>query len=287
MTEPTLRSIEANGLTFSYLELGTGPLVLCIHGFPDTAHTWSHLMPTLAEQGYRVVAPFTRGYPPTAIPADGDYSALQLGTDVADLITALGEEQAIVIGHDWGALATYVAASLHPERIRKMVTVAIPHPRTLRASLKVMWKSRHFLTFQARRLARWQLSRNQSAYVDDIVKRWSPTWAFGPEETQHVKVAYAKPGAVDAALGYYWSFAASRSDSRVQKLLGNKTTVPTLCVVGADDGALELSAMSYTPRAFEGPYEYEIMAGAGHFLHREKPEEFARLVVDFVGAANG
>src|SRR5258708_7936876 len=131
---PTL-TIAANGLTFSCLADGPddGPLVLLVHGFPDTAHTWSDVLPRLASQGFRAVAPFMRGYYPTTIPADGDYAVLTLGRDVLALIEAHGRTQAIVIGHDWGAYASYAAANLAPERVSKLVTVALPHPRSVRA----------------------------------------------------------------------------------------------------------------------------------------------------------
>src|SRR5580698_9273016 len=102
--------VEANGLRFAYLEEGSGPLVLLVHGFPDTPHTWDAVRPAVAALGYRVVTPFTRGYYPTAIPADGAYDSDTLGRDVLALIPALGETRAIAVGHDWGASAVYSAA---------------------------------------------------------------------------------------------------------------------------------------------------------------------------------
>src|SRR4051794_15549993 len=92
------RTVVANGIRFACLEAGTGPLVLCLHGFPDTAHTFDDVLPRLAEPGYRAVAPWTRGIYPTEIPADGDYSPLQLGRDVLALMQAFGEERAFVLG---------------------------------------------------------------------------------------------------------------------------------------------------------------------------------------------
>ena len=123
--------VEANGLRIAYLEAGKGPLVLLLHGFPDTAHTWDRALPALADAGFRAVAPFMRGYHPTAIPADGAYDSDTLAADAVALITALGEEQAIVVGHDWGASAAYGAATIAPERVKKLVVLAIPHPKSL------------------------------------------------------------------------------------------------------------------------------------------------------------
>ncbi|BBX45010.1 hypothetical protein GCM10009641_23980 [Mycobacterium cookii] len=103
MTE-SIRFVAANGLDFAYLEDGSGPLVLMLHGFPDTAHTWDDLRPRIAAKGYRAVSPYTRGYHPTAIP-DRDADQETLAHDILALIDALGADQAIVIGHDWGAAA--------------------------------------------------------------------------------------------------------------------------------------------------------------------------------------
>ena len=286
--EPTVGHVDVNGLQFSYIEVGQGPAIFCFHGYPDTAHTWSHLMHDLAHAGYRVIAPFMRGYSPTAIPVDGSYSALDLGADVIGLIGELGDghdNPATVIGHDWGALATYAAANLAPEKIAKMITVAIPHPRSLRPSLLGLWKSRHFLTYQFRRRAVRNLLANGCVHVDQIYRRWSPEWRFAPDETQAVKEALALPGVAHAMLGYYWSFRSDLTGpdrERVQKITTKKTSVPTLCIVGAADGALDLSVMPNTPRAFTGSYNYQIWDGVGHFLHRESPQKFSKAVLEYL-----
>src|SRR5258707_10001114 len=101
--------VDANGLKFAYLEDRSGPLVLMLHGFPDTAHAWDDLRPRIAANGYRAVSPFMRGYHPSAIP-DHDSDQETLARDPLALIDALGAREAIVIGHDWGASAAYGAA---------------------------------------------------------------------------------------------------------------------------------------------------------------------------------
>src|SRR5262252_2808385 len=115
MTAPVglrMTTVRANDLDFGLLEAGSGPLALCLHGFPDTAHTWEHLLPTLAGAGFRAVAPFMRGYAPTAVPADGAYDVGALAADAVALHEALGgDREAVLIGHDWGAEAAYAAAS--------------------------------------------------------------------------------------------------------------------------------------------------------------------------------
>src|SRR5262249_23762795 len=107
--------VHANGIRFATLEAGDGPLVLCLHGFPDHARSFRHQLPALAAAGFRAVAPYMRGYSPTETPADGRYQSAVLAQDALALIDALGYSSAHVFGHDWGALAAYGAAMLAPQ----------------------------------------------------------------------------------------------------------------------------------------------------------------------------
>src|SRR5256885_9412152 len=122
--------IRAGALTFTALAWGPddGPLDLCLHGYPDTARTWRHLGPHLAGRGWRVVAPYMRGYAPSALAPDGDYSVTALAGDALALRNALGgDERAVIIGHDWGAVAVYGAA----DSFRRAVTIAVAPPPVL------------------------------------------------------------------------------------------------------------------------------------------------------------
>lgn len=119
--------VDANGITFAYLAAGSGPLALCLHGFPDSAWGWRHLLPALADAGYRAVAPFMRGYAPTDVPPDGRYQTGVLALDACALHESLGGDgEAAIVGHDWGAMATYGAAAWEPDRWRRVVTAAVP-----------------------------------------------------------------------------------------------------------------------------------------------------------------
>ncbi len=277
------KTIQANGLNFAYFEAGEGErLVLCLHGFPDTADTWRDLMPDLANAGYRVVAPFMRGYPPTEAPADGQYSTKNLAEDVLALLDALGANTAILIGHDWGALTAYAAAALAPQRFTKMVTVAIPHPRALRFDLQTLWKARHFITFQRRKSTIKWMQKDDFFAIAKIFYRWSPNWDFEDEDINIVKQSLSQPGGVEGALGYYWSFFESRTDKEVQRLTSRKTEVPTLAIFGDADGALTMSALKRTEEAFLADYEQVVLPDVGHFLHREVPEKFSELVLEFL-----
>lgn len=276
--------IRVNNIELAYLSYGQAenPLILCLHGFPDSAHTWADMGPRLAELGYYVVAPFLRGYEPSAIPADDDYSPFELGSDALLLIEALGRESAVVIGHDWGALAAYTAANLNPRAVSKLITLAIPHPRSLGLSLSGLWRARHFITFQFRASARRYMRRNKMGGVDDIYRRWAPTWDFPASETAHIKESFKSQVRLDAALGYYWSFREQSEESR--KATTRKTSVPTLCLVGSVDGALTFSAMDNTPSCYMAEYQYHTIPNIGHFPHREAPDVVFDHIATFLQA---
>src|SRR6201998_692058 len=165
--------VDANGLKFAYLEEGSGPLVLMLHGFRDTAPTWYDLRPRIAAKGYRAVSPFMRGYHPTAIP-DRDADQETLARDPLALIDALGAREAIVIGHDWGASAAYGAAALGPDRGKKLFVIRIPHPARLKPSRKKRWGARHFAAYKLPGAPN-RFARNDFAALPAICRRWSPT----------------------------------------------------------------------------------------------------------------
>lgn len=263
--------VEANGLTFAYLEQGSGPLVLLLHGFPDTAHTWDDLRSRIADRGYRAVSPFMRGYHPTAVPS-ADASQETLAHDVLALISALGVSAAVVIGHDWGASAAYGAAGLRPDRVSKLITVGIPHPATLLPSPRKLWGARHFVTYKLPRAAE-RFARNDFEALPAICRRWSPTWRPRTGEFDAVRECFRSPGSLDAAFGYYRKLSPLPSAS-----LRARITVPTVVFAGLDDPIAGLPDYRRAARKFKGEYVIEEMPG-GHFMHREHPEVFAERVL--------
>lgn len=274
-------NVFANGVRFATLEEGQGPLVLLLHGFPDTAHTWDDVRPALAAAGYRAVSPFLRGYAPTSIPADGRYDSATLGRDTLALIEALGVDQAIVVGHDWGAAAAYAAASLAPARVSLLVTIAIPHPASLRPLPHLLWKGRHFFVLR-RRGAEALVRADDFAVVDELVRRWSPAWQVPPGETAAAKEAFRQPGCLDAALGYYRALGL-----RPQPEASAKIAVPSAVFSGDDDGIVGHGDFERARRWFRDRYEVVRMPG-GHFLHREHPTRFiAELLRVLAGPVTG
>ena len=264
-TSLTTGRVNANGVRFAYLEQGKGPLVLLVHGFPDTAHTWAPAMAQIAAAGYRAVAPFTRGYHPTEIPSDGAYDVTVLARDLVALIEALGEQRAVVIGHDWGAAAAYVAAATAPERIGLLVTFAIPHPGALRPTPALLWRVRHFVTLR-RRGAAAQLRAHDFALVDELWRRWSPAWTSIPaDETTAVKVAFREPGVVEAALGYYRALTV-----RLPAASRLPISIPTVAFAGEQD-LIAPRVYEKVRHMFTASYEVVQVPG-GHFMHREHPD---------------
>ena len=263
--------VDANGLKFAYLEEGSGPLVLMLHGFPDTAHTWDDLRPRIAAKGYRVVTPFMRGYHPTAIP-DRDADQETLARDPLGLIEALGARDAIVIGHDWGASAAYGAAALGPDRVTKLFVIGIPHPAALKPMMKKLWGVRHFAVYKLPG-APDRFARNDFAALPAICRRWSPAWDPDPEEFDAVRACFSNRASLNAAFGYYRKLSPRPSAS-----LKARITVPTVVFAGLDDPVAEPADYRGAARMFAGDYVVEEVPG-GHFMHREHPEVFAERLL--------
>src|SRR5277367_2601408 len=243
-----LHFVDANGLKFAYLEEGTGPLVLMLHGFPDTAHTWDDLRSRIAAKGYRAVSPFMRGYHPTAIP-DRDADQETLSRDALALIAALGASEAVVIGHDFGAGAAYGAASL-----------------------KQLWGARHFAVYKLPGAPN-RFARNDFAALPAICKRWSPDWDPDPKEFEPVRASFSNRSSLNAAFGYYRKLSPIPSAS-----LKTRITVPTVVFAGLDDPVAEPADYRGAARMFEGDYVVEEVRG-GHFMHREHPDVFAERIL--------
>jgi pimeloyl-ACP methyl ester carboxylesterase len=278
-------NVQANGLQFSYLEAGEGPLVLLLHGFPDNALTWDRVMPALVDAGYRAVAPFMRGYPPTTIPADGRYDPAALADDVAGLVDVLNDgEPALVVGHDWGALTTYAAVTLHPEKISRAVAIAIGHPGGTPRIFEhphLLQHAFHFWLFQLPVFAEVAVRTNDFALIDYLWHLWSP----GHEDPDHikgVKETLAQPNAVEAAIGYYRAFPQFplKYPDLAQRIQFEPLTRPTLTVFGGNDPARVLAEGDEA--FFAGEHRTEVIEGAGHFVQREQPEALTKLVLEWL-----
>jgi pimeloyl-ACP methyl ester carboxylesterase len=265
---------SANSLEWTALSAGTGQPVLLAHGFPETPATFDRTIEHLAARGFRAVAPYMRGYHPRTVKGIERFHANALAEDLLAIADELSPSApAILIGHDWGAFATYRAAAMRPERWSKIITLGIPHPAMIRPSLRLAWGLRHFVVFQLEGWALKRLRADDFAEIDAIYRRWAPAWKFGPEETAPVKEIFRHPGTLEGALSYYWHFARQTRDEakRARELDRSPIPVPAVIVVGRDDAALRPEAVREAPKIFPRGAAIEWIDGAGHFLHREQP----------------
>ena len=287
-----MEHIAANGLEFACLTDGPddGPLALCLHGFPDSAHTWRYLLPELAAAGYRAVAPFLRGYAPTSLAPDGRYQVGALVQDANALHEVLdGGGDAVLIGHDWGALATYGAVAHQPGRWRRAVTAAVPPTASIGMSLLTyaQLQKSWYMFFFLSPLAEAALPLDDYAFLGDLWRDWSPGYD-GAWDVARVKESIGDPERIVAAISYYRAMwdptlqVPELADEQAAALL--PTPKPTLYLHGRDDQCMLLSSMG-SPLDFmaEGS-EVEVIDDAGHFLLVERPDFVNRRILDFLTA---
>jgi pimeloyl-ACP methyl ester carboxylesterase len=286
-------TVKANGIAFTCLTAGpeTGPLALCLHGFPDSPRTWRYLLPDLAAAGYRAVAPWMRGYAPTGTAADGIYQTGALAADAVALHEALGgEDRAVLIGHDWGALATYGAASLGQQRWSRVVTMAVPPAPALAtgffsyAQLRKSW----YMFFFQNPLAETAVGMNDLEFIDHLWADWSPGYEAA-EDLGYVKAALRDPANLEAALAYYRAMfdPTRQSDELTSEQIATTTvpTQPTMYLHGTDDGCMGVGLTEGMQDILSPGSELVVVPGTGHFLHLEKPAEINARILAFVASA--
>ncbi len=282
--------VRANGLTFATLEAGDGPLVLCLHGFPDHARSFRLQLPALAAAGYRAVAPFMRGYAPTDVPPDGPYQSAALAEDAVALIEALGYDRAAVFGHDWGAVAAYGAAVLAPQRVTRLVTAAVPHgaafPTALLTNYDQQRRSWYMFFFQTP-FADGAVPFDDFRFLERLWQDWSPGWAYPAEEMAALKETFRHPGVLAAALGYYRATQNPANQRAELAEVQQRTTlgpiaVRTLYFHGARDGCVGIELLDGMEQLFPHGLETVVVADAGHFVHQEHPEVVNPKLLEFL-----
>jgi pimeloyl-ACP methyl ester carboxylesterase len=287
-------TVVANGLEFHFLATGSGPLALCLHGFPDSPATYRYLLPELARAGYRAVAPFNRGFAPTQLPDDRHH--IHTSTMVADAI-ALGEalsgdQEAVLIAHDWGAVAAWGAAGKRPDLWAHCVILNIP-PFEIFGENVVTYdqikRSFYFWYFQLQHVIETTIAADDFAFIDRIWGDWSPGYD-AREDLPLVKDCIRDPRHLQAALGYYWGqfdptrFGSPAWADEQAAAWGHRLQAPTLYLHGTNDGCHGMTAeqVARVPDYCGPGSESELIEGVGHFMAVERPREINERVVGFL-----
>jgi len=272
--------VTANGIRFHLRTDGDGPLLLLLHGFPQTSYMWHNVMPALAASGYRVVAPDLRGIGESSRPKRiSDYRLRTLGDDVAALIRALGAERAHVIGHDWGGVIAWQAAFSHPEVVDRLVVVNAPPAQAIvgawLTSPRQLGRSWYVFFFNLPWLPEWLLARPRT--MGRLL--WPGNFSDG--EIEVYRDAITRPGAARAGLAYYR--AATRwVVPELRRLRRKRVLSPTLVLWGEQDPALGKELTLHLDRYVRGPLLIEHLPDAGHWVIQDLPDRFVELVADFL-----
>jgi pimeloyl-ACP methyl ester carboxylesterase len=275
----THRDVSANGIRLHVAELGAGPLVVLLHGFPEFWWSWRHQMTGLAAAGFRTVAPDLRGYGASDKPPRG-YDAPTLAADVAGLIRALGEREAVVVGHDWGGHLAWTLAAMHPHAVRRLVAVSTPHPLRWLSVLPRSGAQRRASAYMGRFQLPWHPERwlvdDDAAHVSGLLHSWGGPGFPDAETDRRCRDAMQILAAPHCALEYYrWSARSiPRSDGRrYRQWMRARVDAPTLQLHGRLDRCVLPATAAGSGRYVDGGYEWKLYDAAGHFPHEEVPDE--------------
>jgi len=316
MNEPQLETLDINGIRMRVAKQGSGPLVLLCHGFPELWYSWRHQLAALAAAGYRAVAPDMRGYGGTDAPAELDaYTLLHLVGDMVELVRELGEQQAVIVGHDWGAMVAWSAALMRPDLFRAVVGMSVPFsppgPVEFLSALKRQGIDDFYIQyFQTPGVAEAELERDVEASIRRIYfsgsgdgpdrpvfGRLRPGQGFlgGMLEPEALPVWLSRDD-----LAYYageftrtgfrgglnWYRNIARSWALLAPWRGCVIRQPSMFIAGARDGVLkfpssppQIAAFAQTLPALRGCH---ILEGAGHWIQQERSEVVNQLLLGFL-----
>jgi pimeloyl-ACP methyl ester carboxylesterase len=294
MTDFQRGRIAANGIEFEYLQAGEGPLALCMHGFPDTPFTYRHLLPVLADAGFRAVAPFVRGFAPTQLPPlrHHVHTSVMVADQIALAEALGGGSEALLVAHDWGAVGAWGALSRAPHLWGRAVIINIPPFEIFGENLSTypqIKKSFYFWYFQMQRVIEDRIRQDDFAFIRDIWGDWSPGYDAA-EDMVHIREALARPEHLQAALGYYWGqfdptrFGSPEWAAEQAAAWAGPVPQPTLYLHGTTDGCHGVSKdqIERVP-GYAGPgSESALIEGVGHFMLVERPTEINRVIVDWL-----
>lgn len=274
------RTVEVAGEPFPVVDVGKGPAVLLLHGFPDSRFLWRHQVPVLVDAGYRVIAPDLRGFGDAPRPTElRAYRRPALVADTLGLLDALGLDRAHLVGHDWGASLSWRIAGSYPDRVDRLVACSVGAPMTPGwESAEQKEKSRYFEFF----------CRPGEAEAAIVADDWKVLrdWFHGQGDQERYLRDLARPGALTAGLNWYrGAFVPLEPDETPWPSLPkwDKVRSPTLGVWGEDDPFLLEPQIAGSAPFVDAPWRYERIRDAGHWLMLDQPAAFNRLLLDFLG----
>jgi pimeloyl-ACP methyl ester carboxylesterase len=286
--------VTLRALTWGDWDDAEAPVAVCLHGFPDTAHGWRKVAPQLADAGWRVVAPFMRGYAPSSLSAEGSYHVGALMDDALRVLDAAGPTgRDVVIGHDWGAIAATGLAAMPDSPFAKAAIMSVPPSASFRqrsdagrlaAQLpRQLLRSWYIMFFQLP----WLPERSAQRVVPKLWRDWSPGYD-GAEDVRLVLDAIGSPEHWRAALGYYRATVRnSRPPARYAELHRHwlsAPVLPTLYLHGTDDGCASSDYTEWVRRVLPAGSAAHVVDGGGHFLQLDQPAATAERLLDFIGS---
>jgi pimeloyl-ACP methyl ester carboxylesterase len=259
-----------------------GPLVLMLHGFPQTSYSWRHQLQPLADVGYFAVAPNQRGYSCGAQPEGvASYATRLLVNDALELARALGHERFHVVGHDWGGQLSWLLAAYHPERIRSLSVLSRPHPAAFAAAFRSdpqqAARSKHHKAFQNPETVTLLLENGAARLRRALTDQRVPA-----ADIDAYLSVLEDPDTLEAAVNWYR--AAASGDSGLAAADVPRITVPTLYVWGDADASVGEAAARGTADFVTGPYRFEVLPGVGHFVTDQAGDRVNELLLEFLSA---
>nr|AQY61768.1 alpha/beta epoxide hydrolase [uncultured bacterium] len=279
--------VKVNGIKMHYVTQGKGKLLLLLHGFPDFWYVWRFQIPALAKH-FRVVAPDLRGYNETDKPEGVENYRLDLlAKDILGLIKALGEEHAVVVGHDWGGIISWTLTAFNPQAVEKLVILNAPHPKAYmtrtKNSLRQLQKSWYVFFFQVANIPEKILSRNEFAFLKNMLIQSFVRRDLLTEEDLRIYVdAWSKSGALTSALNYYRANLNPDIIFSEKTVVFPKIKVPTLVIWGEKDVAISKDLIVNMEDFIEAPYSIKYFPECGHWVQLEEPELVRKHIEEFI-----
>lgn len=287
-----IKVAHVNGAEYCYLEAGEGPLVMLIHGYPDNAYSWEHQIRFLSEKGFRVVAPFTRGYAPTIVDSNSFFDRATLAQDIVTLADMLDDSKdAILVGQDWGAAISYGILGAFPDRFKRAMIMAVPHPleinRTLKKSPKHCLRSFHWFLFQLPLLPEMILRLSNGSFLKFLWRIWSPDFKDFAHVNQVVE-SMRWGNSFEHTLAYYRAAIQKKyrapNLAKLYERLNDPISTPTKVLCGESDMRKEMLPRAKAFFTEDAEYQWELIPNSGHFLHREQPELVNQQLLDWINS---